>query len=221
VPISIRCSVPLVLLIGALGAEDVDVVTLSDGAVLIGSYEAASRTLVLMGGASGTAFIDPATVVSVKRRPLVGAAAPAPQPAADAASREPAWTGESAEAVALRQTVADDRKKVDELTTWLTAVQDSVDKAKTAAADAKARREREADQVAVEKGLNGKTSRESEQRLDEAVAADAKAGAALPLVEAELRQSQARLEIARKALARDLNRLQAAQETPKQQDAAK
>jgi hypothetical protein len=207
--------VPLLALAPALGAEEVDVITLKSGAVLIGVYDKAASTLSLRGGALGTAVIDPVEIASLARRelgdpaPATAASVPPAGTAAAPAAPAPAPT-ESGEVAALRRTVADEQRKLDELTTWNDAVQDSLVKAKDKATDAANARQQAADKLELEKAMNGATTRESEQKLEQATANATKTAVALPALEAEGRAAQAKLDLARKNLTRDQQRLEAA-----------
>jgi hypothetical protein len=196
---STPCSFLLLALAAVLAAEDVDVVTLKDGAVLVGVYDAAAHTVVMRGGASGTVVVDPAAVASVARKKL-----------GDTAIIVPAdWPTDTPESAALRQAIAEDQKKVDELGDWVAAVQLSLSKAKAAVEDTAAKQKDASDKLQMEKAVNGVTTRETEQKAADADAAAAKAAAAVPPLETELRTSQAKLELARRTLARDQERLDA------------
>src|SRR6185503_17154608 len=108
-------------------------------------------------------------------------AATSPQPprTADAPAAPAPAANEGAEVTALRRTVAEDQRKVDELTTWNDAVQDSTLKAKDKAADAATARQQAADKLELEKAMNGATTRESEQKLEQAAANATKTAAGL------------------------------------------
>jgi hypothetical protein len=196
---STRCSLGLLLLARALAAEDVDVVTLKDGAVLIGIYDKAAHTVALRGDASGTATVDPAAVVSVTRKPLGAGAVAVPQD----------WPSDTPETTALRKTIAENQKKVDDAGAWVATLQQNLTKARAAVEDTSAKSKDADDKLAMEKAVNGVTTRETEQRATEAADAMAKATAAVPPLETELRNAQAKLELARRTLARDQEKLDA------------
>jgi hypothetical protein len=174
-----------------LPAEELDLLTLRSGVVLLGVYDADKASISMRGGAIGDVFVDPHEIVNRKKKSIGGA------DAAKTAAQQIAKA--RLDLVTSQENQLKTQKTVDDLNKFIAILDENISKQNKKAADAARHQKQLEDKVTFTEAKNG--GREEllrREAIDAKTEAEELAKAVAPLVQ-DKRQAEAKLVLAEKA----------------------